>query len=405
MSSNSAVCRGQRRRTIACLAVLGLGACTHHYGEGWQSGAPEPTPAPSQNASPRVFVLGEAYTPGAASEESAAALAPLLRSAPDAVVVTLGAFDDGECRAPEASPVAHLIAEHARAGGAHYDVAGLAAWRCGRAPAQDVHRVIRVEPDGTNRVVSTCDADRCELEDPAVDAQGPRTIAAELVLVDLAPWYVPAEQRRPPDIREREAMQQLRSLLVALEETADTAPPRVLVSEVPVEAAGYHGQGGGAPKATFHELPPELQQALVEGRFSGVIAALDHAVYATEDLTHPIQRSNKTWLKRPVFQVVAGSTARGARGAERLRYFNSMAYVPPWFSPSAGFAVVELEPTEVAATLWAHRIGRWRTKTVRVPWKRLPPPPQSDVPAMAPCLRCPAVPYPERFPERRPSDD
>jgi hypothetical protein len=182
--------------------------------------------------------------------------------------------------------------------------------------------------------------------------------------------------------------------------THGEGPPRVLVGPVPVEAAGLHGHGGRGSEATFHNLPPALAEAIVQGRFAGSIGAYDHAQYAATDITDAIKRSDKAWVDAPLFQVVSGAASwpdsRAGAGGRRLEYFRGNAYRPPVYSDHLGFTVVRSDPAGLRAELWARRRGRWETQQVALDLSPSPHPVETPSPRTAPCLRCPQKPADHR---------
>ena len=178
---------------------------------------------------------------------------------------------------------------------------------------------------------------------------------------------------------------------------ANPGPPRVLVSNYPVEAAGFHGNGGGDPDSSVHTLAPPVTRALQAGVFVGAIAGHDRATYASEDISDGTLRSNRVFLPHPVFQVVSGAASRpDVRSSwRRLRFNSSIALLPERYTPRAGYAVVRFGDAP-EATLHAYRGGRWQTASVPLTLQPETRPALVRVPSMAPCMRCPAVPYNEQ---------
>lgn len=248
----------------------------------------------------------------------------------------------------------------------------------------DVHYVVRVHQDGSSRVISRCDAAGCRLDDGDFgDA------LVDLVVLDITPFVAPSDDatlRR----RGEESLDRLDDLLAALERRP--GPPRLLVSHYPIEAAGFHGLGGGAPDATFHLLPPALQNAIARGVFAGALAAHDRAVYASRDISDAVKRSDRVWLQRPVFQVVSGSTAGADAGYRRLRAWNGIAFEASPYSPHVGFATVVVSPDTARAVLYARKRGRWHAAIVDAPLRPDAHPIETASPVMDPCPRCRSIP-------------
>lgn len=265
-----------------------------------------------------------------------------------------------------------------------------------RMPA--THYVLRVLDDGSTQIRARCADGTCRFD--RTPAPSERRPLVDLVVVDLSPWLYPSSE---PAARRRDE-QQVQALDVLLQTLAQTppraAPPRLLVSSVPVEAAGEHGLGTLRPDATVHNLPTELQTLLVEGHFAGVLAAHDRSLYATPDLSDALKRADRIWLRTPVFQVVAGAVSRpnnrAAMALRRRRVRRSQAFHPPVWSDHAGFAVVHLLPDQARITLHARRGRRWETASMPVPLRPEPHPATTPSPVMTPCRDCPPIPAIER---------
>ncbi|MEM6997166.1 MAG: hypothetical protein AAF721_42065, partial [Myxococcota bacterium] len=248
------------------------------------------------------------------------------------------------------------VRRHVARGHASYAVPGVAEWACGTAESMvqaradaggnpwqmpEHHFIVRVGTDGSTTVVSRCSGEPVQCH---IDTAPAHESLVDLVIVDLAPWVAPPVSAADRAAKDRQVAR-LDALLAALRTTEDAAAvPRILVSSVPVEAAGYTGMGGGGASAAYHYLPPSLQSAVGDGLFAGSIGAHDRAVYATPDITSGVRRSSRAWLSSPVFQIVSGSAslpdARPGAGARRIRYFRSDSYVAEAYSDRAGFAVV-----------------------------------------------------------------
>jgi len=387
---------------LACLCTAG---CLVHRSHLWEKHA-----APA-SAAPSLVVVGEAGAPGRIPEavargvedtlsaERAAGRSPIVVWLGDLLIDERGRTDCGAAADPWSRPGVEALGEvvraHVRAGGAAFALPGEAAYRCGaraglraapNRPAQTpgVHYVVDVLPTGETRLASTCEAGTCT---PMGLLEG---AAAQLVFVDLTPWIA---SHRPADVdRDLVSLERLMTTLAAT-----PGPPRILVANYPVEAAGYHGNGGGDPDSSVHTLAPAVVEALRAGVFVGVVAGHDRATYASADISDGTIRSDRVFLPHPVFQVVSGSaSAPNVRnGWRRLRFNSSIALVADRYTPRAGFAVVGLGEAP-AATLHAYRRGRWQVASVPLTLAPARRPALVEVPSTAPCLRCPSLPYNER---------
>jgi hypothetical protein len=317
------------------------------------------------------------------------------------------------CSALEAAWTGPATAALARAvghseGEPSFAAPGVLDHRCGHTPAfrqgqpwslPASHYVLRVHADGSVTERAACSDGGCALRGAAAPASDARPLV-DLVVIDLAPWLHPSHD---PTARQRDELQvqALETLLATVAAVPPEAgPPRLLVSSVPIEAAGEHGLGTLWPDATFHGLPPPLQALLLEGYFAGVLAGHDRSLYATDDLSNAIKRADRAWLPAPVFQVVAGAVSRPNRRAsmalrpQRLR--TSQAFAPPVWSDHAGFAVVRLRGEEAHVVLHAHRGRHWETASLTVPLRPSPHPIRTPSPHMASCRDCPPIPASER---------
>jgi hypothetical protein len=407
--------RAARWLAFAVLACATLG-CLHRRGD-W---APRAKPDAGPNQGVTFVLLGNAGWDGRGAAVVANQLEHVLDEAPASnaapVVLWLGnnvmarRRDDRrlDCRDARKAwnrkgvdRLSAVVRAHLARGGESFAVAGEHDWRCHMAVEQQqdqagahpwrmpaTHYVVRVEQDGRTDVVSTCSDGACSLE----SREAPALI--ELVMVDATPWlYRDLMDQATADL----ALRELSSLVEALEATpVETTPPRILVSHFPIEAAGWHGQGGGRPDSTWPVLHPALRRALAAGMFVGVFAAHDLGLYADADLGSAIKRSDRVWLPSPLFQVVSGSTSVRATGLRRLRHFGSVTLWPDHYAPDLGFATVRLDENTVEITLHARRLGRWRTSALSFPLRRPPHPHETHSPAMPPCLRCPEIPPNER---------
>lgn len=401
-------------RAWALAAALLTAGCVVHRG-----GFAEPAP-PAPEGAVSLVVVGNAGAPtrhaSAVAQELDRVLVAEHEAGREPVVLMLGSHTlaarpdrrRGRCvdarsvwAREGASDIAAAVRRHTGRGHASYGVVGPRDHACDVARTYrdpdagapftmpSPHYVVRIDARGHSEVASRCTGDTCTV-DPLPD-EAPRL---ELVVVDAAIYQQP-----PSALGRDRSLAQLGSLLSALP-SGPTAPPRVLVSSLPVEAAGYHGMGGGRPDASFHYLPPALQDAVRSGRFAGAVGAHDRAVYAAADITDAVKRSDRVWLQRPMFQVVSGSAsvpdARAAAGYRRLRYFRANTYEPPIYSDRAGFAVVRVTRSEAQAEVVARGARGWQRTALTAPLRPNPHPSRTTSPGMAPCLRCPAVPASER---------
>lgn len=395
---------------IACAALLTTSGCLTHRGHQWERG-PEPTSAGGASRVPSLVVVGEAGSPGRTpaavardveatlAAERAAGRTPVVLWLGDVLLDGRGKLDCGAAATPWDRPGVQALSEvvraHASAGGAAYTLPGEAAYRCGarsslrahtdRPAAQPgVHYVVDLLRSGDTRIAARCDDGTCSPLAEAPDAR------AQLVFVDLTPWIA---GHRPAD--RDEDLRSLDALMDALQRTP--GPPRILVANYPIEAAGYHGDGGGDPDSTVHTLAPAVTEALEAGVFVGAIAGHDRATYASGDISDGTIRSDRVFLPHPVFQVVSGAASQPdvRHGWRRLRFNSSVALIPERYTPRPGYAVVRLGD-QPAAALRAYRAGRWQTTTVPLDLEPLPRPSLVKVPSTNPCMRCPQLPYNER---------
>jgi hypothetical protein len=380
-------------------AAFALAGCVTHRGDTWQHTPPEPSAA----AGATLVLLGDAGRPGRTAAKVAerleVTLAAEVAQGRTPVVLWLGnnvlpRHGRKRCADPRAAWSRDGVAELAAAvkGHASYALPGETEWRCGSVDAPgpwsrpSPHYVVRVGREGEHAVVLQCDAAGCER------SPGPENPLADLVLVDIVPWI---RTRSSPTSD---------PVLVALDHLVDalheSEAPRILVSHYPIEAAGWHGLGGGDPDSTIHTWPPRLVEAIEGGTFVGALAAHDRSSYVEADLSNATMRSDRVWLSRPVFQVVSGTAsspdARATSAYRRVRYATGIAYLPRVYTPRAGFALLRLGGSAAEAELHAGIGRQWQT--ARLPLLVYPPKARRlvDAPPMQPCLRCPEKPVPER---------
>jgi hypothetical protein len=383
------------------LALLGVMAgCVTHRGEAWQRMDADPPAEPGVT----LVLLGDAGAPGRTSKKVARRLAATLRGESargrDPVVLWLGnnmlpTRGRKRCADPSTAWSREGVADLAAAvkGHASYAIPGEAEWRCGIVDAKGPwvrpapHYVVRLGREGAHAVVLACTEKGCKA------SAGPEDAIVELVFVDIVPWMrTTASRKQVPELAA------LDRIIDAIEQPSSV--PRILVSHYPVEAAGFHGQGGGDPDSTIHSWPPRLRDAIGAGAFVGVVAAHDRSTYLTEDLADATMRSDRVFLARPMFEIVSGTAsrpdARPATAYRRLRYATSIALLPSVYTPRAGFALVRLGATEAEAELHAGRGRSWETARVQLALQPKRSSVVAETPSMAPCLRCVNPPPSER---------
>ncbi len=391
-----------------CAALVWTSGCLTHRGHQWER-AELGTPAPAAEVT--LVIVGEPGAPGRTPAAVARGLSQTLAAERSAghnpVVLWLGdnllnGAGHLECAAlssawtrPGVEALAGAVRSHTQSGGAAFTLPGEAAYRCGaRASLREqgdhpasqpgVHYVVDLFATGATRIASACNNGAC------TPLAGETDATAQLVFVDLTPWIAGA---RPA--QHDEDLRSLDTLMAALQLTP--GPPRILVATYPVEAAGFHGDGGGDPDSTVHTLAPPVAQALAAGVFVGTIAAHDRASYASRDISDGTIRGDRVFLPHAVFQVVSGAASSPdvRHGWRRLRFNSSVALVAERYTPRPGYAVLRLGETS-AATLHAYRFGRWQTAAVPVTLRPVARPRLVDVPTTLPCLRCPELPYNEQ---------
>ncbi|MBV1857680.1 MAG: hypothetical protein KUG77_04650 [Nannocystaceae bacterium] len=400
------------RRTLAqlaCAALVWTSGCLTHRAHQWERTDVSPQVATGGSS---LVIVGDPGAPGRTPATVARGISQTLAAERSAgrkpVLVWLGDnLLNGrgrlECAAtsstwtrPGVEELARVVRSHTQSGGAAFTLPGETAYRCGAreslrtdpdhpATQPGVHYVVDLLASGATRIASTCNEGTCTALSQSLDET-----TAQLVFVDLTPWIAGARPaQRDEDLRSLDA------LMTALED--NPGPPRILVANYPVEAAGFHGDGGGDPDSTVHMLAPPVGRALAAGVFVGTIAGHDRATYASRDITDGTIRGDRVFLPHAVFQVVSGaaSTPDVRRGWRRLRFNSSLALVPERYTPRPGYAVLHLGESS-AATLYAYRAGRWQTAIVPVTLRPAERPRLVDVPSTNACLRCPELPYNER---------
>lgn len=397
---------------LACAALVWTSGCLTHRAQQWERAEVSPSAAAGVAS---LVILGDPGAPGRTPAAVARGVSQTLAAERSAgrkpIVLWLGdnllsGRGRLECAATSSpwtrdgvDDLASVVRSHTQSGGSAFTLPGEAAYRCGaRAALREdsdhpatqpgVHYVVDLLASGATRIASTCNDGACTpLSEDGADAAD---TTAQLVFVDLTPWIAGARAAEHDD-----DLRSLDALMTALQDKP--GPPRILVATYPVEAAGFHGDGGGDPDSTVHTLAPPVGRALAAGVFVGAIAGHDRATYASRDITDGTIRGDRVFLPHAVFQVVSGaaSVPDVRRGWRRLRFNSSLALVAERYTPRPGYAVLRLGETS-AATLHAYRGGRWQTAIVPVTLRPTERPRLVEVPNTNACLRCPELPYNER---------
>jgi hypothetical protein len=373
--------------TVACA----LWGCALGHGEFTRG-----TPAPPED-SVAIVVLGGAGAHGPAARPTAEAVTAVIDAARtperDAIVVLPGDYAPHRrarrrgARAGRGAAVPIVDAAIAATPrvGTRFALPGWAERTHGRGRITPTpSSVVRIGADGRGTTISRCDAAGCGLDPDAPPG------LVDLVLLDLEPWRVPG--------KDDAAVRRTDALLDAIAAQPETVP-RVLVVSMPIEGAFEAGQGAQfGPAATFHALPPTLQRHLAAGVFVGIIAGGERSVHVTADLTEAIQRSDRVWLRRPVWQVVSGNASdpHAGRILSRTVWNNSVALRPERSSFRPGFAVVRVDAAAVTIDLVVRRRGHWEATRAALPLRPADAPPRGPTRALDFCLRCDDTPAGER---------
>lgn len=380
-----------RPRRLLLALTCGLWGCAVGHGE-LRRGVPAP---PDDTVA--IVVVGGAGADGPAARPTAAAVTDVIGAARtaerDVIVLLPGDYAPhrrarGRSRRANRRPAVPVVDAAIAATprvGTRFALPGWAERgheRGAIAPAPS--SVVRVGADGRGTPISRCDAAHC-----SIDAEAPPGLV-DLVLLDLEPWRVPGED----DV----AVRRVDALLAAVAALPDTVP-RVLVVSMPIEGAFEAGQGAQfGPASTFHALPPSVQRHLAAGVFVGVIAGGERSLHLTADLTEAIQRSDRVWLRAPVWQVVSGNANNPSAGRllRRSVWNGSVALRPERSTFRPGFAVVRVGTTSVTIDLLARRRGRWESARLALPLRPAPAPARGPTRALDFCLRCQDKPAGER---------
>lgn len=373
--------------------VLGLAGCAATYGR-FEPGVAAPT-----KDSVAIAVVGGAGARGRAERETAKAVADVLAAARtgdrDSVVLLLGDYAPHRYarrrgrrakQVPAGPVVATALAASPRVG-TRFALRGVAErHHPSRQIEPSPHALVRIGADGRGDTLSRCKDRTCAVT--AGDAAG----LVDLVLLDLEPWRIPSAG-------DSVALARMTSLLDAIAAMpADT--PRILVLSLPLEGAFETGLGAQfGTAATFHLLPPVLQQHLAAGMFVGVIAGGERALHLAPDLTPAIQRSDRVWLRAPVWQVVSGNANDPAKGriSRRSIWRGGIVHQPAVSSFAPGFAVVRVDGSaNVTIDLVAQHRGKWTTARTSLPLRPAANPVPGPTRQLSPCPFCTDVPAGER---------
>lgn len=402
------------------LACATLPACLLQRGHAWDEPSPS-LPAGDAEGPISVIAIGDPV-PGPTAKRVARRVDELLASEREAgrvpIVVWLGdnVFPSGPTSASEsahptpgclalgeslARPGVDALASTVRrfqaSGGHAFAVLGDRDWRCGEPDLEftdevdpaipwlmpDYNYVVALGRDGAARIASACEGSTC-----SVGGGGD----VQLVMLDVTPWiHQPAADAPHADAAEH-SLSQLNALVGALEASREDAPPRILITHIPIESSGYHGQGGGKPDATFYNFPPALKDALQSGLFAGVVSGHERSLQATADVGYWVKRTAKVWFDKPVFQVVSGAAGHPDALApftpKQLPYFNSIAIQPDAETTRAGFAQLVFDRETATIVLHAKAGRKWRSAAISSPLRPEPHPAESPSPVMTPCLHC-----------------
>lgn len=398
MSGGGSRTSSARPRRLLLALACGLSGCALGHGE-FRRGAPPP---PGDTVA--IVVLGGAGAHGPAAGPTSARVTEVIDAARtaerDAIVLLPGDYAPHRrarrrgARADRgaAAPVVDAAIAATPRVGTRFALPGWAERGHDRGKiAPTASSVVRVGADGRGTTISRCDAAGCR-----IDADAPPGLV-DLVLLDLEPWRVPG--------KDDTAVRRIDALLDAVAGMPDAvagmpdAVPRVLVVSMPIEGAFEAGQGAQfGPAATFHALPPSVQRHLAAGVFVGVIAGGERSLHLTADLTEAIQRSDRVWLRAPVWQVVSGNANNPTAGRvlRRSVWNGGVALRPERSTFRPGFAVVRVDGTTATIDLLARRRGHWESARVALPLRPAPAPARGPTRALDFCPRCQDKPAGER---------
>jgi hypothetical protein len=225
----------------------------------------------------------------------------------------------------------------------------------------------------------------CPHDDPDEDAR------VRLLIIDETLWFRP-DWDDGGDASRRE--------LAKLDAIVDAIPqdpnlPYLLVTHFPIESEGHSGLGGWQAQSTYRHHPESVQRALADGRISGVIAGLEGNLQFVDDLGEAVNRSSRTWLERPVFQVISGAVGdpdRGHRGGPRAsRRHGNVALTNDRYTQRAGYVHLHGDERVLNVDIHARVGGKWRTTSATVDLARPPHPIRRPASPLAPCRNCDPV--------------
>jgi hypothetical protein len=370
-------------RWLATLALVG--GCAGSHGRFERS-----TLAPPKD-SVAIAVVGGAGARGRVERDTAKAIADALAASStadrDGVVLLVGDYAPhryarGRGRRAkhlEPSPVVTSALAASTRVGTRFAVRGVAERNHAAGKIEPVaHALVRIGSSGRGDTLSRCEGRTCTITTP--DAPG----LVDLVVLDLEPWRVPSKG-------DDAALARIDSLLAAVAAMpADT--PRILVLSRPIEGAHETGLGNQRDTAaSFHYLPPSLQRYVQQGVFVGVVAGGERSLHMTRDLTGAIQRSDRVWLRAPVWQVTSGNASDPSAGrvSRRAIWRGGIALQPEITTFAPGFAIVRVDGSAHATIdLVRRRRGKWETARANVPLRPAPHPAETSVRPLNPCPLC-----------------
>src|SRR5690606_21953096 len=126
--------------------------------------------------------------------------------------------------------------------------------------------------------------------------------------------------------------------------------------------------------------------AIADGLFVGAIGALERDLQVSVDLSDAILRGDRSFIARPMFQLISGS-AGGA--SHTLPTSRGGSLLPELWSEHPGFARL-LIASNTRAQLHVHArvAARWREAAVSVPLLPAPLPSLREAPTIQPCPSC-----------------
>ena len=390
---------GAAARLLSALSLVLIGGGCRHYGAAWAD------PVVPVSAGVEIIVIGQARESrhtrqlaheleGTLANAAAAGRAPIIawlgtdfgRPGPDR---SHPCPSPGEAFAgPALTELTRVVDKAIERGATAWGLPGPDGWRCGMSGFEarasplpytqpGVAYVLRVSEAGQVTLASSCELDSCTLTPPADDT------LLELVALDFSFWHYP--ELAGEDLSAAVLAQQA-ALLQAL--AAAPPRPRVLLTPIPVESAGAHGLGGRLQRTAYRYMPEFVQRALADGLFIGVLGALERDLQVSEDLSNAIIRGARSFVAKPIFEVVSGS-AGGAKHTPPTSRGESL--LPDLVSEHLGFARVLIAGEQVHLRVHARVGGRWRVAGMQVPLHPEPLPALREPPTIQPCQSCDPV--------------